>query len=245
MDLNRRWLAALLALPALAFAQEPSAELLSHLADWAERTEPEKVSESIKMSSRTEELDGGGAVRHVHEVVTRLTRGAEGRPVPEILRATRDGKDDIAEARKRQAQRQAQEERDRKTSLRALLPFGRDAQARYRFWLLPPYPDDPGKLRIGFGPRGEPDSAVYRGEAKVDAVQGAVLWLRERPSKLPPLVDEIELELEFNTPSQYGPMLSTVRFLGAGGLPLFKQRWRGDMRMSDYVFAPPAKGAAP
>lgn len=245
MNLDRRCLLALLFLPRLAFAEEPSAELLARLADWTERTEPQRVSESMKMSTRSEELDGGGTVQHVDEVVTRLTRGPDGRPVPEVLRATRDGRDNIAEVRKRQAGRQAKPDPNRKNSVSAVMPFARDAQAKYRFWLLPPYRDDPGRLRIGFGPRGEPEAGIYLGEAKVDPAQGSVLWLKQRPSKLPPFVDEIEMELEFNTSSPYGSMLSSMKFYGSGGVPLFKKRGRASIRMSDYVFAPPVKGAAP
>lgn len=243
----RRWtfLAAVLAAQA-AVAAEPPAELMQRLADWARRTDPQNALASVKIHTLTEELDGDGKVLHTDEVVVRvLHQGEDEFPRTELISATRDGKDQRAEAEKKQAEARekaakakAEGKKPQRGSLSGAMPFHADQQSRYAFTLLEPYADDPERLRIGFKPKGENQAEIFVGEAKVDPVRGAVLWMKQQPSTMPMMVDSMDMSLHFGGASEGGPLLSALRLRGKAGLPFMKKRFRVAMRLSDFQLKP-------
>lgn len=236
----------LVLLAAPAAAAEPPAELMERLAAWAKRTDLQTAMEKATISTVSEELNKDGEILHTEKLVLRLTHVAEGEPMKtEIVTATRDGKDNREKAEKRQReneQRAAEARKDGKPrgGFAGALPFAAERRELYVFEVLEPFADAPQMLRIRFSPRRRPDPEVFVGEAKVDPVSGAVLWLKEQPSKLPSLADRFQLQMFFGTPSPAGPLLSEIRMYGEGGVLMFKQRVRVTMRFTELVLRKPA-----
>jgi len=239
------WLCSLLS--AAALAAEPSPELMKRLADWADRTDPSAVATAVTLGTVSHERGTDGSLRHTDESVMRMTQGPDGRPISEVISARRDGKDATEEARKQaeaRAKSQKASEKEGRGLRGAPTPFTSADQPKYVFELLPPFPDDPAMLHLGFRPR-QPGKRLFAGDAKVDPEKGAAVWMQQRSSELPPFVDEFSMELDFRAPSAHGPLLSAMRMKGMGGLPLFKKRFDVEIRFSDYQLASaPPEGAA-
>lgn len=218
--MNRLLSLTLLLLAAPALAAEPPAELMDRLAAWAKRTDLERAVASATLSTLTEEVNDKGVVEHTEKAVFKLTHVAEGEPLKtEILSATRDGKDnrEKAEERQRDNEKRAAEERKEgkpRRSFAGAIPFASDRRDHYVFELGEPYPDAPQMLRVRFKPKRRPDPEVFTGEAKVDPEAGAVLWIKEQPSKLPTLADRFQLQLFFGHASAVGPLLSRSGCMG-------------------------------
>ncbi len=231
----QRWIIVLSLLSShTALAGELPPELLQRLGEWAKRTSPERSIASMKIRTVSEELDGDGKVQHSEEVVVQVLReGGSDTPRTELISATRDGKDNREEVEKKQKEKKPQ-----RGTLSAALPFPPEEQPKYAFTVLAPYPDDPGMLRVGFGPKGKKASEVFVGEAKVDPALGAVVWLKQQPSTMPMMVDALEMSMNFGANSAQGPLLSEMHLRGKAGLPLMKKRFRARMQFSEFRLKP-------
>ncbi|MDQ3263264.1 MAG: hypothetical protein M3Y59_06350 [Myxococcota bacterium] len=236
----QRWIIVLALLAShTAMATELSPELLQRLGEWAKRTAPESAIASMKIRTVSEELDGNGRVQHTEEVVVRVLReGGSDLPRTEVISATRDGKDNREEVEKKQKKEKGK--KSQRGNLSAALPFSLEQQPKYTFTLLDPYPDDPGMLRVGFGPKGKKEPEVFVGEAKVDPALGAVVWLKQQPSTMPMMVDNIDMSMHFGATSAQGPLLSEMYLRGKAGLPLMKKRFRAKMQFSEFQIKPAA-----
>jgi hypothetical protein len=164
------------------------------------------------------ELDKAGNVEHhVHSESQVILVG--GKPVTHVLRATKDGKDNLQDS-----QKEATKE-DRK-GRKLEPPFSAGNQPKYRFTMLGPAPSEVGLLRIAFAPKEGRSSEVLEGEAVVDPVAGEIVRMTAHPSKNPVFVDRIDMQLEYGVRTTAGRMLSKVAFAGAGGFLFFHKRVR-------------------
>jgi len=217
-----------------ALAEAPPRDLMKRLADWADRTQLQSAVSSLTADNVIRELDGDGRVLHTEEMVVRANLGPEG-PSAKVVKATRDGKDNLQQVlqRRRSDSRARQDRIGLQHISEKPTPFTSADQGNYLFELLPPYPDDPRKLRIGFRPRGNPEPGLYVGEAKVDPKKGAVQWLMQKPSRMPAFIDHLLIVEDFRDVPPVGPMLSSLHVAGGGGVWFIRRRFDVDICFLD------------
>ncbi len=217
-----RWLGGVALAALVEAAQGPGAEvpldLLSKLAAHAARMERCSEAGRAEVTSDYYELDKEGKIQHHIHSESQVVL-VDGKPVTRVLRATKDGHDNLEDS-----QKEATKE-DRK-GRKLEPPFSVANQPKYRFSLLGPAPGptDGGLLRIGFAPRDGKASDILEGEAVVDPMAGEIVRMTAHPSKTPMFVDRIDMQLEYGVQTSAGRMLSKVSFAGAGGFLFFHKR---------------------
>lgn len=208
---------ALLVATALS-AEAPSAELLKKLTEHDARMEQYLDTHTVTIHVVGHELDGDGKVAHTTTTVLEQSR-KNGQIHTEVKEAKKDGADDTKEEKERAAKRD-------KENKRTESPFAARNVGKYAFVVL-------GKdtlLHLGFQPKDGPAAGVLVGEAWVDAEAGEVVKLTLKPSKNPPFVDHLDMQLEYDARTDAGRMVSKFTFSGAGGLLMFRRA--GDAQMT-------------
>ena len=152
----------------------------------------------------------------------------------DILRATEDGEDVTANARRELSQREQAGhggwEPPVPVDLELRVPFEASQQARYRFTLVGGTPD---VVLIAFEPRGD-QHRLWTGRAQVDVATGTILEIAGRPAVLPHLVDQIDVRLEFLPTGPLGSTPARVRIEGQAHF-LFIHR---HLRYTSVISAP-------
>ena len=170
-----------------------------------------------------DELDAGGRVSRstfVRFLETKRRGTITGR---EVLLATEDGKDITAKK---------QRELGESKGASAPSPFNRQAREKYRFTSLPAS-NGSTAVRIAFEPL-SPSTELMAGEATVDPETGEVLVMKMHPSKRPPLVDRVAIEVEFEAKTPVGRGVSKIIASGEGGFAFIRKRHRVVTTLSDY-----------
>lgn len=234
--------AALALLSLLATA--PDAALLDRLAAHQERLDAQRKDGSVVMTVKSEELDAKGAVEHT---TLRRMRVKDHGGVPEqvLLQHLEDGRDLTAEKQRELAEEQAREkpsgEKKAKVGFGAASPFAKDQRDKYSFGLFAPPAAHPGLVRIGFEPKGGPQEDLLQGDALVDPVKGELVRLAARPSKLPRLVDHLELQVDYEAATPAGRAVSRIDARGDGGFLFIHKSFHVDTTFSEHAFAPAAR----
>jgi len=202
-------------------ANAPSDELLKALTAHDARMEQYLDGHTVVMHVTGHELDSDGKVAHTTVTVLEQTR-KDGQLHTKVVEAKRDGADD-SEGEKERAHKRDKENR------RTESPFAARNAGKYSFVVLG---TEGTTMHLGFGPKNGPEKEVLVGEAWVDTEAGEVLKMKLKPSKNPPFVDRLDMELEYDAHTDAGRMLSRFRFAGAGGLLMFKRAGDADMTFS-------------
>jgi hypothetical protein len=223
---------------ARAEGRDALSTLLPLLEQHAARIDPEKCAQ-VAVKQRLEELDSKGKPKSVSEQWMKHTR-KDGKEHTEVLRAQKDGKDNLAEVREHVAKAEAKRNAKKKAGEQEMtfeLPFAAKQRPSYRFSIAGK--TDQG-VRIAFAPRGENAEHVLVGEALVDPVAGEVMRMTAQPSKLPSMADRVDLVMEFDAKTAAGRALSKLRVEGAGGFLFIKKRVRSELTFSDHVCEAPS-----
>ncbi len=204
------------------------ADLLEKLAAHAARMERIADESEAVVTSDFNERDRDGRVEHVIHTVAHVRREG-GHQTTEIVTATRDGKDNRADARKHAAQ---EDQKPRRRS-----PFATDNRQNYRFAIVGPDTSDPRLLRISVAPVDDhhASSEVLVGEAIVDPQSGESVRLSGHASKYPLFVEKIEVAFEYGTITPEGRMLSAMSMAFAGGFAFIHKQGDGHMT---FVYRP-------
>lgn len=210
-------LVSALVLGGLAGAAEPDLpELLKGLA--RNDAELEQVMKSTDFT-RTElqtELDGSGKTLHQASRTIRFTHPAQ-KEQQELLGAKEDGHDATGELRPHfndaqqsyQAAEKAKKKKDVERWLPLQNPFAANEQGKYRFLVLGAVDPVSGQVKIHFEPRLEASSALYVGDAFVDATRAALVSLSYVPAKLPIMVQRMATTVTFQQTPR-GPALKEL-----------------------------------
>jgi hypothetical protein len=209
-------------------------ELLTRLEAAERARDARREGTSLTLTTVTEELDGDGKVTSRTEVVSRRSF-RNGESSDEVVRATKDGEDVTAGARKQSLEAQEKRRKEGKKAPK-VSPFAAENQPLYRFTLLGPDPKDASRVRIGLSPR-EKREDLHEGEALVDVARGALLRLTGRPSKLPAMASRADVRYEYDVPTPTGLDLGSFRMEGEGGILFVRKRMRITGRVA-YAAAP-------
>lgn len=212
---------------AMLLQAAPDPALLERLAARAQQLERFTDSARMTIDIVAEELDGDGAVKKTTHTALRVARTGS-KAERKLLTWQENGKD-LTEAKRAEA-----EQPPKNGGAAVQSPFHPAQQAKYRFAVLGPAPDQPRLLRLGFQPAGEKTDQLYIGDATVDPETGEVWTLSLRPSKNPTLVQSLSLEATLAAPTPAGRALSRLTLKGVAGLLFFKQRFRVVTTFSDY-----------
>jgi len=233
--------ASLSAFPRDARAEEARlSELLPRLADYAAKFDHMRKNAAATFSAQIDRVDKAGKVDTHSELDVRASARA-GDMRTDVLRYTEDGKDKTDEAKKK-AQERDEERREKKRKGKEIkeefkLPFAAGQQPKYDFFLAEADEVHPGRVRIRFAPKnGETAENLYVGEAWVDAKSATVLTMGFKPTKLPFLVSDVNVQLEFGAMTPIGPSVSTIALDGEGGLLFVRKRFRIRAKVADYTF---------
>lgn len=183
----------------------------------------EKALETVKLTTteRQQELNGSGKVKHNSVIVESRTPVPGGQPKYFIEKAIEDGNDISNEESKRM--RLAVKGADKPGEGRIDDPFLPSEQAKYRFWMIGPEAKHPGWVRVGFAPKGAPNSNLVVGEAVIDD-QGYLRHLEEHPARNPSHIDEAHMTSDWNTPSPWGPLRTKMTVEAKGRIFFFFHR---------------------
>jgi hypothetical protein len=206
-------LAAAMAAAGSASADVPP-ELLQKLAAHAARMEEFSKANKAEVTSEYFELARNGEVEHHVHSESQVVL-VDGKPVTRVLRATKDGRDNLRDS-------QEQAAKEDKKGRRLEPPFSEKNQPRYQFSMLGQA--EGGLVRIGFGPRAGKSTEILEGEAVIDPVAGELVRMTAHPSKTPAFVDRLDMQLEYGAQASAGRMLSKLSFAAAGGFLFIRKR---------------------
>jgi hypothetical protein len=201
-------------------AEVPSDALLKQLTAHDERMEKYLDTHAVLTHVTGHELDGDGKVAHMTTALIEQTR-KNGQIDTRVVEAKRDDADDVEGEKERAAKRD-------KENKRTESPFAARNIGKYSFLVL----DHEKPLHLAFVPKDGPQADVFVGEAWVDTEAGEVVKLTLKPSKNPPLVDRLDMVLEYDEHTDAGRMLSKFSFVGEGGVLMFKRRGNVEMTFS-------------
>lgn len=230
---------------------EPDADLLKRLTEHQDRLEAQQRNGSLVMTVKAEELDDKGAVEHT-TVRTMRVKDHDGVSEQELLKHLEDGKDLTAEKQQELAEEKKKSNGDEKpkgepkkkrVSFGAASPFSKDQRDKYRFGLFAPSDAHRGLVRIGFEPKNGAEEELLQGDALVDPEKGELVRLTMRPSKLPRMVDHLELVVEYGATTPAGRAVSRIDARGDGGILFIHKYFHVDTTFSDHAFAAAAARA--
>jgi len=170
---------------------------------------------TFRERNRTEELAEDGSVKGVMTRAWAMTR-RNGETTRKLLSSKRRGEVNAVltkepkepDAKERKAQRS---------------PFHPEVQSEYRFRLIS---SNPKELQVGFEPLERSDKRLV-GTATIDAAKRVLTALSGSPSKPPPMVERLELDLRY-APTPCGVQPVHIRVKGTGGFLFFKTRFRSE-----------------
>lgn len=204
-------------------AASSGSQLPALLAAWgkAEKEKEERSGCSYRESTLVEDLDGEGrakgSLRRTWKVVRKgdsstrtLLDSEQTGELNDLL--TREPKDPTPEERK--AQRS---------------PFHPEQQAHFFFELLEMNDD---RIRVSFRPK-KRDPKWTQGTATFDAESQQLVSMTAKPSKMPPMVSALDLDLRF-APSACGVQPNRIRTQGHGGFLFMKLNFRSDTRIDQF-----------
>ena len=240
---------ALTVATAVLAAERPPAETLSRLESAG------KVLETwpgtFQLTTRAVVSKPDGDDREESVTVMRMGAGTDGPEVKEIVSATRDGKDVVAEARGELAkerdearkaaakkQRQAEEDEDDDgEGFELTLPGGKQT-GKFAFTALPVAD---GACGAAFAPGAEhaKDAGLTTGELHWDCTTLDPLWLVARPAKNPKGVKEMSLRMEI---ARAGGTLYIARTVtdGVGGVLFIKRKFHVETEIAELTPGGPA-----
>jgi hypothetical protein len=138
-------------------------------------------------------------------------------------------------ARKGEAERTKKEKEHKKDDDDLALPFSSDG---YVYDQVSVDAADPTRVEISFMPK-KPGKHSVEGKVWVDTTTGTILSAGAKLSKPPTFVDWVHFTVELGAKTPLGPAISRLTFEGKGGLLFIRKHFRGEVKMSDYRFAPP------
>ena len=220
-----------------ARAQPPSHDLMAKLGAYAERFEAMRKRASYVVEGRLDSVDGQGQPISTRRGKARIDSDGHDSKFS-ILEYFEDGKDETAEARKKQHDREADAARHPEPAKRAWrMPFHPGEQPRYNFDLVETDPNDPNHVRIAFVPKIKEDDTI-EGSAWVDVRTGTLISAGFKVSHPPTLVDAINVRMRFGEQTALGPAPSHIEVEARGGFLFVRKRYRGEATLSNYKLAP-------
>ena len=187
--------------------------------------------------TRTEVMNTKGKLEHVEESEFRILRRQGGEVKTEIVRVVRDGKDETAQARKKQqeAEKKNPDKAGGKTFRVGRSPFLPEVQDSVTVQPLDSTATIDGKRCAGFRfeelvPRGR----KIVGTAWLDVQTGAPVLLEFEPRPLPKRVKKMRTQIRYRwTPEgDWYPVEMTMS--GEGGFLFIKKRFRSVIRLSKH-----------
>jgi hypothetical protein len=110
-------------------------------------------------------------------------------------------------------------------------PLHPDEQTQYRFWVER---EADGLVELGFTPKARPSAQRLAGTLTVDPSSGELVRAVLRPAKLPPLVEVLTIECQFQAQTSGGRALSAVTVQGTAGALFFKKRFAIDATVTHH-----------
>jgi hypothetical protein len=223
-----------LALPRPAAAQPPDPDLLERLSHHVKAFDEMGRHASLKLETLTEELDGSGKVSSTETRESRVE--ADGKRAHEIVEhAVKDGRDVTAEEQEKVKKHEEEAASKKKEEGEGLsFPFASDA---YVYDQVGMDAADPLRVEISFTPKSATRHTL-EGRVWVDTAKGTILSGGAKLSKPPAFVDWVHFTVELGAKTPLGPAISHLTFEVKGGLLFIRKHIRGDIKMSDYRWAP-------
>lgn len=109
-------------------------------------------------------------------------------------------------------------------------PFHPAQQPRFTFSLLG---EKDGRIRVAFRPK-KRDTKWMQGTVSLDAKTLQMVHMQATPSKMPPMVSSLDLDLRF-TPTVCGVQPNRIRVKGKGGFLFMKLNFRSDTRLDAFA----------
>ena len=216
-----------------------SGELMSGLAQHAQKIEDMKLRGAFTFSGRMEQLDDDGKSTQVKDITMRSTpTGAPRDRIVKVMKYIEDGKDKTSEAQAKADERRAKhkEGRNEKISKDLKLPFLASEQPRYIFSIAERDKNAPTHIRVNFNPKEAAEDAI-KGSAWVDEASKEVLSMGFSLTKNPTFIDHVDITITFGLPSPLGRAPSAVTFDGRGGFLFIHKHYRGTGTFSDPAAA--------
>lgn len=235
------WLVTLVGIGLAAGAPADLPSLVQQAGAHAVAQEQALEHVTITTTAKQQELNGKGEVKHSSEIVSRSTP-LDGHKKYEIVKAFEDDHD-LGEEQSKKL-RMAEHGTDKPGEGRMDNPFLPSEQGKYDFSLLGPDPKHPGWTRVGFKPKGKADVNRVVGEALIDQ-DGYLRHLSDRPSENPSHMDELHSELEYATPSPWGPLRTRMTVEAKGRIFFFFHRQVKGSLTYEYELPKPAPAPAP
>ncbi len=220
-------LALTLAAGPAAAAEEDGAALWARLVELAERAPRMAPGE---VHTRTETLDKDGAVKGVEDVWLTMASGADGQLVSTLVRAEQDGVDVTDKARRKEEREDGKQfELGPESS-----PFLPENQDRVTATPLSERREYDGYSCRGFDVTVTTDETTYTGVAWIDEVTALPRRYQYRADPMPPLVQEMQVELTFRPRYQGGWTSQQMVVEGVGGVLIVQKRFRVTISFSDH-----------
>ena len=216
-------------MPLVLSATPVAPELMERLAAHDQRMQEVEARTAVVVSSEVEEMDKDYQAVGKFASTVRV-QVVDGRRHARVLRASKDGKDVTDEEQQKAAKKETERGKEGKGS-KLESPFGASERGKYAFDNLGPEPGS-SLWRIAYGPKDEPSTEVWIGEALVDPLAGELRSLFGRLSKLPTMVDSMSMQISYDATFEGTRMPSKITFAGEGGFLLVKKRVRGTTVLS-------------
>lgn len=229
-----------LLLPAGARAADDALpSLLTKLAADEDRGAKAYDDWDYSMTLHAEELDRKGNASSDETIEMRHAH-ANGKATDDLVRYERDGKDVTAEEQAKHKAKVEKREAKRKDSAKKdddpdfPSPFASKEQPKYTFTRLGPDPADASRVRIGFVPQKAADM-LMKGEASVDAATGRIRSVTMAPAKMPAMVQQLAIEMEYQRGPDDLSLLSVLKIHGEAGVLFVKKRFRATTTFRDFA----------
>lgn len=233
-------IAVSLLLPAGARAADDTLpSLLTKLAADEDRTAKVYDDWDYSMTIHAEELDRKGSTSSDEKIEMRHAH-VNGESTDDLVRYERDGKDVTAEEQAKHKAKVEKREAKRKDSAKKdddqdfPSPFATKEQAKYTFTRLGPDPADASRVRIGFVPKKAAEMEM-KGEASVDAATGRIRSITMTPAKMPAMVQQLAIEMEYQSGPDDLRLLSVLKIHGEAGILFVKKRFRATTTFKDFA----------
>ncbi len=229
-----------LLLPAGARAADDALpSLLTKLAADEDRTAKVYDDWDYSMTIHAEELDRKGGASSAEMIEMRHAH-VNGEATDDLVRYERDGKDVTAaeqakrkaKVEKREAKRKDSAKKDDDQDFPS--PFATKEQPKYTFTRLGTDPADASRVRIGFVPKKTAEMEMT-GEASVDAATGRIHSITMTPAKMPAMVQQLAIEMEYQSGPDDLRLLSVLKIHGEAGILFVKKRFRATTTFMDFA----------
>jgi len=140
-----------------------------------------------------------------------------------------------AAAKEKDKNREKNKEED---SLSVLFPFTRDKREKYNFKKLDDAVLDGVTVFLIEAKVKEKDEKLLEGRYYIDQKTYDVLRIHVKPSKIPKIVDEIEMEIGFNVLPEGIIVMKKTKMRGSAGMLGMHMRQLAEVEYSDYQVLP-------